>query len=409
MAALQLSDFDLTSPVTMIGIICVLAALIGGGLKASGVEIPVLVGARRQVSLGLAGLVLVTFVASSNASHRPRIAMVSASWDPSVITECPRKAEISGEVRLKGDATSITYRFLINGQGQKEQTVDVRGTRKVTDSATIEFSPTDTARELVLEILQPSHQTSPGSLLNVQCSPPPPVEAAPPTTTTSGPRPRPAAQAQPSSSTPIAATTNPSAPKVRFAATSTQLRNALVQEADLRDQGWDGPAPPEGSESQYPRALCNKQLINQPSTEAAVVFSKAKPATPEQTTSSSEASWFLKSYNFGFNGDDAMVALKEAAQVFGQCQPESSYDGTRNEQVTVETRDVTTRESSFTFMRDRKDSSGTISTMVQYWGVVNGSIGVIVFETRTPPLRSAELDLAQDLWKKVLARLAEPK
>lgn len=43
----------------LLGVICLIAAIVGGGLKAAGVELPVVVAVRRQVLLGLLGVVLI--------------------------------------------------------------------------------------------------------------------------------------------------------------------------------------------------------------------------------------------------------------------------------------------------------------------------------------------------------------
>jgi hypothetical protein len=39
-----------------VGVLCIIAAIVGGGLKASGMEIPILKSVSRQVILGAFGL-----------------------------------------------------------------------------------------------------------------------------------------------------------------------------------------------------------------------------------------------------------------------------------------------------------------------------------------------------------------
>jgi hypothetical protein len=54
----------------LLGIVCVIGARAGGGLKAAGAEIPVITSGHRQVLLGAAGVVLVV-VALVTHSHMP--------------------------------------------------------------------------------------------------------------------------------------------------------------------------------------------------------------------------------------------------------------------------------------------------------------------------------------------------
>jgi hypothetical protein len=43
------------------GVVCVIAAIVGGGLKAFGVEMPLLNSTPRQIILGIAGIVFLFF------------------------------------------------------------------------------------------------------------------------------------------------------------------------------------------------------------------------------------------------------------------------------------------------------------------------------------------------------------
>lgn len=61
------------------GLACLIAAVIGGGLKAFGIEIPALQSGRRQLGLGVLGAVLVYVGWHVNQRNAPNPAIVSAT------------------------------------------------------------------------------------------------------------------------------------------------------------------------------------------------------------------------------------------------------------------------------------------------------------------------------------------
>lgn len=58
------------NPLVLIGLACVIAAIVGGGLKLSGIEIPVLASVRRQVLLGGLGIALMAGVGIAKLVER---------------------------------------------------------------------------------------------------------------------------------------------------------------------------------------------------------------------------------------------------------------------------------------------------------------------------------------------------
>jgi hypothetical protein len=66
------------------GIVCVIAAIVGGGLKAFNIEIPALNSLRRQLMLGLLGLVLLVIAwryPSTNGSASTGRVLTVRLWD----------------------------------------------------------------------------------------------------------------------------------------------------------------------------------------------------------------------------------------------------------------------------------------------------------------------------------------
>jgi hypothetical protein len=53
------------------GLACVIAAIVGGGLKAFGVEVPLLTSVKRQLLLGALGAALVGFAVASDGLLQP--------------------------------------------------------------------------------------------------------------------------------------------------------------------------------------------------------------------------------------------------------------------------------------------------------------------------------------------------
>jgi len=50
----------MTKTLFPVGLVCIIAAIIGGGLKAFGIEIPVFESPERQILLGVFGLILLS-------------------------------------------------------------------------------------------------------------------------------------------------------------------------------------------------------------------------------------------------------------------------------------------------------------------------------------------------------------
>jgi len=55
------------------GLACLIAAVIGGGLKAFGIEIPILQSGSRQLGLGVLGAVLVSIGLAMNSGIVPKL------------------------------------------------------------------------------------------------------------------------------------------------------------------------------------------------------------------------------------------------------------------------------------------------------------------------------------------------
>jgi hypothetical protein len=65
-------DLSRTEFLQYIGVLCIIAALVGGGLKASGYEIGVITSVKRQIALGAFGLVLIVWGPITTYMSEPR-------------------------------------------------------------------------------------------------------------------------------------------------------------------------------------------------------------------------------------------------------------------------------------------------------------------------------------------------
>src|SRR5262245_45278581 len=90
----------MTTTLLTTGLACMIAAIIGGGLKALGTEIPVIKSRNRQVALGLFGVALII---TAFVIHSPQPELPQSSHQPSERSPTPtpqkspsKPAELSG-------------------------------------------------------------------------------------------------------------------------------------------------------------------------------------------------------------------------------------------------------------------------------------------------------------------------
>ncbi len=85
-----------------LGLACLIAALVGGGLNAFGIEIPVLKSVARQIALGLLGIILIVIPVIQSPKHL----VPPPPLSPTVTFEYPTpNAQISLKTELRGTLT----------------------------------------------------------------------------------------------------------------------------------------------------------------------------------------------------------------------------------------------------------------------------------------------------------------
>jgi hypothetical protein len=150
----------MSEPLLIIGILFVVAGLVGGGVKLAGNEIPVLNTVGRQVGVMVIGLVVLGYAWFTRADFRVVSATVSA--DQSVVTICPATVSYTGTIEVAGGSGQVEYRFYHDGQPSSIHSVEVAepGTKTVQESffvnAPIPGLPRLGPDDAYLEILSPN-------------------------------------------------------------------------------------------------------------------------------------------------------------------------------------------------------------------------------------------------------------
>ncbi|MGH8885731.1 MAG: FG-GAP repeat domain-containing protein [Egibacteraceae bacterium] len=107
------------NPLVLIGLVCVIAAIVGGGLKLSGIEIPVLMSVRRQLLLASLGIALMAGVGIARLVERsaspgesgdaqPPLANVRVSQEVESGLWMVSSAATEGPVVLRADSIRLS-------------------------------------------------------------------------------------------------------------------------------------------------------------------------------------------------------------------------------------------------------------------------------------------------------------
>ncbi len=99
-------------PLFLIGIGLLIAALVGGGVKLAGNEIPVLKTFPRQVLVGIAGAALMVYAYDQN-NFRVKEINLRALGDYS--GPCPGSHRVEGRIRAVGGEGEVRYRVFGHG------------------------------------------------------------------------------------------------------------------------------------------------------------------------------------------------------------------------------------------------------------------------------------------------------
>jgi hypothetical protein len=160
-----------------IGVVSILAAIAGGGLKALNVEVPVLQHLIQQILFGLLGVGLFCFGLYVHFQKPPSAPTgINVKLDPigDVTGRCPGFYPWQGSISITGGQGDVQYRSVFepatggeNANGTLETIhFDEPGTLRISD--TIEYSG-DISGYLYVEVVEPVQTTSGSQPLGVQC------------------------------------------------------------------------------------------------------------------------------------------------------------------------------------------------------------------------------------------------
>lgn len=161
----------------ILGIVCILAAAVGGGLSAFGIEVPPLNGAFRVVSVIVIGGVLIGVgVKIKPAAPAPGPTGISVTTDsvgPKSAPSCPANLTVYGSITTTGGDGSIEYKLQeIFDSGTTlygpvgTVSVDGAGTHPISD--TILF-PSNSGGDLAFEVISPGSDGSTPQAFSLSC------------------------------------------------------------------------------------------------------------------------------------------------------------------------------------------------------------------------------------------------
>ncbi|MEE2851308.1 MAG: hypothetical protein VX424_01455 [Actinomycetota bacterium] len=105
--------WDLKSPLVLLGVVCILAAIVGGGVKALGAELPLINSWRRQSVLAAFGIALIAIPQMVIRIGEFRVTNVTVSWDGNQYSGCVVRARYTASITTKGSAGEFESRALV--------------------------------------------------------------------------------------------------------------------------------------------------------------------------------------------------------------------------------------------------------------------------------------------------------
>jgi hypothetical protein len=157
----------------LLGVVCFLAAIVGGGLEVSNVaKIPLLGSRPRQLALGAAGLALAGagWIIRTSTFN---VTGATVTSDSIVVFFCPETVTYTAVIRASGDQGTVEYRFIHNSLPMKSYSLPFNGqtARTVSVDVTVNkplagFNFDD---DMAIEILTPNGFKSSTATTDVRC------------------------------------------------------------------------------------------------------------------------------------------------------------------------------------------------------------------------------------------------
>ena len=164
--------WDLKSPFVILGVVCVLAAIVGGGVKALGSQLPVINSSRRQAILALFGIVLIAIPQIVLRLGEFRVTKVTVAWDGDTYHGCHIHKTFTASITTAGGSGEFESRALVAGTYTESGRlkVDGPGVHVIHGWGEHDLAPgTGGDYPVIIEILAPGELKSLPSYLHVDC------------------------------------------------------------------------------------------------------------------------------------------------------------------------------------------------------------------------------------------------
>jgi hypothetical protein len=164
--------WDVNSPLFILGIVCLLAAIVGGGVKAMGSELPVINSWRRQMLLALFGVILIAIPQITMRMGEFRVTKVTVAWDGDHYTGCNVHALFTASITIAGGAGDFESRSLVVGTYASSVIthVDGAGVHIIHGWGDANLQPGSSGEyPVVVEVLSPQQLRSDPNYLHVDC------------------------------------------------------------------------------------------------------------------------------------------------------------------------------------------------------------------------------------------------
>ncbi len=162
--------WDLKSPLVILGVVCILAAIVGGGVKALGSQLPVINSLRRQAALAVFGILLIAIPQIVSRLGEFRVTQVAVSWDGDQYRGCIVRATYTASITTQGGSGDFESRALVVGSysGSTKTHVDGAGVHVIHGTGDNELAPGSSGDyPVVVEVLSPQRLKSQPSYLHI--------------------------------------------------------------------------------------------------------------------------------------------------------------------------------------------------------------------------------------------------
>ncbi|MFE2995778.1 hypothetical protein ACFXG4_12290 [Nocardia sp. NPDC059246] len=167
-----MASMDLSSPFVILGAVCIVAAIVGGGVKALVGEFPIISTIKRQVALLMVGIVFVVLPQIALYLGHFRVTSVQVSWDGNYYEGCDVDAAYTVFVKTAGASGDYEIRVVIDDHeiGSKTSTASFPGVHTLHGRYTETASSTgDSESSIYVDVLSPKSLTSDKDILHITC------------------------------------------------------------------------------------------------------------------------------------------------------------------------------------------------------------------------------------------------